>query len=395
MSDVLVFLRDLLSIPSLPGDEEEMARRVAAEMEDLGYDDVRTDGAGNVLGLLRGSGRAPSLMLNTHLDHVDVGDPEAWPRPPFGAEVAEGRVWGRGAVDIKGPLAAQVHGAARAAAGSDDGPPGDVHVTAVVQEEIGGLGARHLVGELGPDLVVVGEPSSNQLRRGHRGRAELSVRIRGRSVHASAPERGVNPLSGLAAFLERLEGAELPGHPELGRATVAPTLVETDQASANVVPAEVRLTLDCRVVPGQTAESLRDLLAPALEEALAARPGGARGEIRVPTYRRTSWTGLEVEMPADMPAFVLPEDHPAVTSAADVLAPVLGGRPEVGLWGFATDGGQFADAGLTVVGFGPGEEELAHTVDESLELEELETAVDGYEALATRWPAAFAEAAAG
>lgn len=394
MSDVLVFLRDLLSTPSLPGEEEAMARRVAAEMEALGYDDVRTDGAGNVLGLLRGAGQAPSLMLNTHLDHVDVGDPDAWPHPPFGAEVTGGRVWGRGAVDIKGPLAAQVHGAGRAARGSD-GPPGDVYVTAVVQEEIGGLGARHLVSELGPDLVVVGEPSSNQLRRGHRGRAELSVRIRGRSVHASAPERGVNPLYGLAGFLERLEDVELPDHPELGRATVAPTLVETDQASANVVPAEVRLTLDCRLVPGQTAEGLRDLLVSLLEEALEARPDGARGEIRVPTYRRTSWTGLEVEMPADMPAFILPEDHPAVTSAVDVLASALGGRPEIGLWGFATDGGQFADAGLTVVGFGPGDEALAHTVDESLELEELEAAVDGYEALATRWPAAFAEAAAG
>lgn len=391
MSDVLSFLRDLLSTPSLPGEEGEAARRVVAEMEALGYDEVRTDDAGNVLGVLRGAGRAPSVMLNTHLDHVDVGDPDAWPRPPFGAEVADGRVWGRGAVDIKGPLAAQVHGAARAAR-SGDGPPGDVHVTAVVQEEIGGLGARHLVGHLGPDLVVVGEPSSNRLRRGHRGRAELEVRIRGRSVHASAPDRGVNPLYGLAGFLGRLETVELPGHPELGRATVAPTVVGTDQASTNVTPAEVRLTLDCRPVPGQTAGTLREALEPLLAEVL---PEGARGEIRVPRFRRTSWTGLEVEMPADMPAYVLPADHPAVTSAADVLASALGRAPEVGLWTFATDGGVFADAGLTVVGFGPGEEELAHTVDESLELEELEAAVAGYEALALRWPAAFAGAAAG
>lgn len=391
MSDVLSFLRDLISLPSLPGEEGEVARRVVAEMERLGYDDVWTDDAGNVLGVVRGEGRGPTLMLNTHLDHVDVGDVDAWPRDPFGAEVADGRVWGRGAVDIKGPLAAQVHGAVRAEGGSER-PPGDVYVTAVVQEEVGGLGARHLVGHLGPDLVLVGEPSSNQVRRGHRGRGELVVRIRGRSVHASAPERGVNPLYALAGFLASLEEVELPEHPELGRATVAPTLVTTDQTSANVVPAEVRLTLDCRLVPGQTAEGLRGELEPVLREAL---PEGARGEISVPAYRRRSWTGLEVDMPADNPAYVLPGDHPAVTSAAEVLSSALGRATEVGLWTFATDGGHFADAGLTVVGFGPGREELAHTVDESLDLEELEAAVTGYGALALRWPVAFAEAVSG
>jgi hypothetical protein len=131
VSDVLSFLRDLLSTPSLPGEEGEAARRVVAEMEALGYDEVRTDDAGNVLGVLRGAGRAPSVMLNTHLDHVDAGDPDAWPHPPFGGEIHDGRVWGRGAVDIKGPLAAQVHSVGRLADG--ERPDGDVWVTATVQ----------------------------------------------------------------------------------------------------------------------------------------------------------------------------------------------------------------------------------------------------------------------
>lgn len=390
MSDVTEFLQELIRIRSLPGREEEAARRVAGEMRRLGYDEVELDEAGNVLGRIRGRGEAPSVMLNTHLDHVEAGDPDDWPHPPFEGVRAEGRIWGRGAVDIKGPLAAQVHGAARAAEG--DRPAGDVWVTSVVQEEVGGLGARHLIGHLGPDLVMVGEPSSNQLRRGHRGRVELEVRVRGRSAHASAPERGVNPLYGLAAFLEALGPVELPEHPELGRATVAPTLVGTDQGSANVIPSEARLLLDCRVVPGQSADDLRSRLEPVLRAAL---PEGAGGSLAVPSHHRRSWRGLEVEMPADNPAYVLPADHPALRSAAAVLEAPLGRRPEIGLWGFATDGGHFADAGLTVAGFGPGEEALAHTVEESVSVAELEAAAEGYEALARGWGAAFLREAEG
>ena len=382
---VVHFLQRLLRVRSLPGEEEEIARLVAGEMEALAFDDVRIDEAGNVLGRVRGAGSAPPMMFNTHLDHVDAGDPADWPHPPFGGEVVDGRVWGRGAVDIKGPLAAQVYGVGRLA-GGDGPPPGDVWVSAVVQEEVGGLGALHLCEDLPARRIVVGEPSENRLRRGHRGRVELRIRIRGRSAHASAPDRGVNPLFSLGAFLRDLGTLELPSHPDLGVATLAPTLLETDQRSANVIPGEVRLTLDCRTVPGQTVDSLRERLEPILEDALL---GGAEGTIEVPVERQRSWTGLEREYPAEHPSFALPPDHAALRAAARVLAPALGGEPPVGLWAFATDGGHFARAGATVIGFGPGEEALAHTVRESVQVEALVAAVDGNAALARGWPPAF------
>lgn len=397
------FLRRLLATESLPGQEEAAAELVAEEMRALGYDEVRIDEAGNVLGVVRGRGEAPAMMFNTHLDHVDAGDPERWPHPPFGGELADGRVWGRGAVDIKGPLAAQVHGAGRLAGGREP-PAGDVWVSAVVQEEVGGLGARHLAESLPARLVVIGEPSSNRLRRGHRGRIELRARFRGRSAHASAPDRGVNPLRPLAAFLLALEELQLPEHPELGRSTLVPTLLATDQRSANVIPGEVRLTLDGRTVPGQTAASVRERLLPLLERSLArwdGEPGADEeapdgeapsGAIEIPTTRRRSWTGLERVYPADNPPFVLPPDHPALAAAAEVLLPVLGQVPPADVWRFATDGGHFAAAGATVIGFGPGEEALAHTVRESIRVAELEEAVDACEALARAWPARVAAA---
>jgi len=386
------FLRRLIRTPGLPGEEGETARLVLAEMEDLGYDEAWLDDAGSVVGLVRGRARHPAVMLCTHLDHVDVGDPERWPHPPFGAEVADGRVWGRGAVDIKGPLAAQVHAAGRLTAAGER-PPADVYVSAVVQEEIGGLGARHMAESLAPDLVVIGEPSSNELRRGHRGRVELEVHVAGKSVHASAPERGVNPLYVLAGFLERLPDVELPSHPELGATTVAPTLFRTDQTSRNVVPGEVWLALDVRTGPDTGPEDLRALFAPLLEEAVAAVPG-ASGEVRVPSGLRRSWRGVEREMPAVNPSWIRAEDDPAVTTAGDVLEGVLGARPPVGLWRFATDGGHFVAHGSTVIGIGPGDETLAHTVNESVEVAEIGEALEIYGALARAWPPAW-EAARG
>lgn len=389
MSDLdrcLDFLRAILRTPGMPGEEGEVARLVADEMERLGYPEVRTDEAGNVIGTIRGRGEAPAVMFNTHLDHVDAGDESAWAHPPFGGELADGRVWGRGAVDIKGPLAAQVHGVARLLADGEP-PPGDVHVTAVVQEEIGGLGARHLVGHLKPPLVVVGEPSSNELRRGHRGRVELRLHVRGRSAHASAPARGVNPLAVVARFLLALERLEMREDPELGRSTVAPTLLRTDQRSRNVIPGEAWLTLDWRNVPGEEAAEIRERLQPLAE---GSRIEGAAVEIEIPVHRRRSYTGLEAEVPDENPPYALPADHPAVETAAAVLETALGRRPPIGTWTFATDGGHFARAGLTAIGFGPGEEALAHTVRESIAVSEVEEALAGNAALAREWPARLA-----
>jgi len=376
-------LQQMIRTLSLPGHEGELASLVANEMHDLGYDEIRIDEVGNVLGRIEGRGQAPALMFNTHLDHVDVGDPAGWPRPPFGGEIHDDRVWGRGAVDIKGPMAAQVVGVARLLAG--ERPPGDVWVTAVVQEEIGGVGARHLAETLPPiPIVVVGEPSHNTLRRGHRGRTELVAHISGRSVHASVPERGVNPLFALGLFLGGLETLKMPTDTDLGPSTVAPTLLRTDQTSANVVPGEVWQTCDWRNIPGQSGEDARAMLQAVAARVLAENPAHAESEIDVvvPVIERRTYTGLERPIPGANPAYILPADHPAVVAAEDICREVLKKVRPTGVWQFATDGGHFAEAGMAPVGFGPGDEFLAHTVNEHIEISALEEAMAVNEALA-------------
>lgn len=350
-------------------------------MTRLGYQDVRRDEVGNVIGVIRGTGDAPPMMFNTHLDHVDAGDPSTWPHPPFSGALVDGYVWGRGAVDIKGPLAAQIHGVARVMAGGGK-PAGDVYVTTVVQEEVGGLGARHLVTHLTPPFVVVGEPSGNQLRRGHRGRTEAVLHVVGRSAHASVPHLAINPLEVIATFIGRLKTIGMRAHDALGASTVAPTLIRTDQVSPNVIPSEAWLTCDWRNVPGETAEDVcRVLSAIARVSAL----DGAFVEVLLPEYVERAYTGFSRRLVSFFPPFILDRDHPAVRAAEAVLTDAIGPREPVGIWRFATDGGHFAMAGLSVIGFGPGDEQLAHTNREAIALDDLATAMAGNHALAMRW----------
>lgn len=377
------FLQKLIQTPSLPGQERQIAQVVAQEMTTLAYDDVYFDKAGNVIGLIRGTGKVPAMMLNTHLDHVDVGDQSAWPFPPFAGTRHKEAIWGRGAVDIKGPLASQVYAAARLRT-DDNRPPGDVYVTVVVYEEKGGLGARHMASHLCPELVVIGEPSRNELRRGHRGRQELLLHAKGKSVHASMPNLGVNPLDTVARFILETASLDMKTDADLGQSSVAKTVIKTDQISTNVVPSEAWLTLDWRNVP---EESEADILAKLQTILDASLQPGTTASIAIPRTTMTCYTGYEMEIPANAPAFVTRADNPVLIAAREVLEEAMQQPMPAGIWNFATDAGHFVKQGATCIGIGPGDDRLAHTIDEHIMLSQMEEALDIYEALARHWPA--------
>jgi len=372
------FCRQLIQTPSMSGQEGEAARLVRAEMTRLGYDQVWIDDVGNVIGLIRGSGGGPRLQFNTHLDHVDPGDLAAWPYPPYGGEVHNGAIWGRGACDIKGQTATQVHAmAALKAAGLPH--RADIYVVAVVFEELGGLGTRRLAETLPCDYAVIGEATGNRLMRGHRGRTEVVVRFRGRSVHASMPALGINPHYSAACFLTGVRDMPMIEDPFLGPATVAPTLYLTDQTSPNVVPGLVELRLDWRQVPGEDSESIIGRLQPLLEASLSS---GCRGDLNVPEGTFTTWTGQQHTCPIVFPSFVLPAEHPLVTAAQAALEGLFGRQAPVGHWRFATDGGALMQAGVPCIGFAPGDEVLVHTAQEHISIDEMVEGMAGYMALA-------------
>ena len=377
----IAFARDLIRIPGLPGEEGEVAARTRREMESLRYDEVWTDDVGNVIGRIRGLG-APAVMLSCHLDAVDVGDAASWEHPPFSAAVAGGFLHGRGAMDIKGPLALQTYAAATFL---ERRPAGDVLVAHTVLEERGGWGMEHLLesGAVRPAAVIIGEATAGDICVGHRGRAELIVEIGGVAGHASAPSRASNPLAHVGKVLAAIEqfAASLESDPVLGVSTLAPTMVETLPRSRNVIPDRVRLVIDWRVLPDMTADTVGARLAQFLRSA-AALPEPYTVAVHDGRERQRTWTGVEQERRLFTPGFLLPSDHAVARAARDAIRAVESRIPAIRPWTFATDGGHSCGVhGIPTIGYAPGEERYAHTNRERLDLVEAETAYSTYPVL--------------
>ncbi len=367
-ADCVAFAQRLIRTPSMPGEEAPLAELVIDELRALNYDQVWSDAAGNVFGRVFGRERSlPALVLNTHLDHVDPGDPALWPTPPFAADIRDGRLIGRGACDIKGPLAVQVYSAA-ALLRAGERPRRDVVFCGVTEEEVGGAGAIYWVENLDypVELVVLGEPSSNTLALGHRGIVQFWLTFHGRSAHASAPERSLNPNYALAAFLTRLEtaGDQLGVHAILGPTSISPTIMQVDTTSGNVTPAWSRVLLDIRTAT-ESVDSLRAFIERLAEESDHLKGGYSLGG-------DNGWMPKSVSNSSDIiNGFYTPPDSPLVARARAALGRGMGRLPELTRYRFATDGRHIALHGIPVLGFAPGEEEMAHTAGESIALDQM------------------------
>ncbi len=370
--NAVAFAQDLVRIPSLSGSEGEVARRVLEEMEALGYQRTWTDDLGNVIGIVRGAGQAPPVMLNCHLDVVAEGDPEGWEYAPYGGVVAEGFLHGRGAMDIKGPLALQTYAAAALAGGA----PGDVIVAHTVFEERGGWGMEHLLATCGlsPAAVIIGEATRGDITIGHRGRAEVEVVLRGLAGHASAPERALNALDlvpPVLAAVRQLAGRQ-GTDPLLGRASVVATGVDVLPQSRNVIPDQVVVVLDWRVLPESDDHSLLQAVRAVLGEGLPEAPSGMSVEVRMAREEQSTYTGRTETRDLFTPGFLMDPASPLVQAAARAVGTRSGqGAAQVRPWTFATDGGWSCGVyGIPTLGFAPGEERYAHTNRERLDLDE-------------------------
>ena len=371
--NALAFAADLIAIPGLSGQEDDVARRLFQEMEALGLEDVRVDDAGNVIGVARGRGNAPAAMLNCHLDVVAEGDHSEWEVPPFSGEVRDGFLHGRGAMDIKGPLALQTY----AAASMIGEAPGDVIVAHTVYEERGGLGMKHLLGsgEVEPGVVIIGESTHGDICIGHRGRAELEVVLTGVAGHASAPERAANALDLLSDVLLAVRdlAASQESDELLGTSSLIATMVDVLPQSRNVIPDQAIVALDWRILPGDDHESLVRRVRMAVEARIPSVPDALGYEVRMARERQVTYTGIVADRDLFTPGFLMDPSHPVVGAAARAVGRLGDSNEaaEVRPWTFATDGGWSCGVhGIPTVGFAPGEERFAHTNRERLDVEE-------------------------
>jgi len=374
------FLEDLVRMPSPSTQEGQVALRLSEEMRKVGFAEVRSDRIGNVIGRI-GAGHGPKLVFNGHMDTVEVGNPIAWTHEPYGAEIVDGVLYGRGACDMKGALAAMIYGAKLL---NDAGIrlAGDLYVVGVVQEEpCEGLAMRVLVEEEGlrPDFVILGEPTNLHISRGQKGRMEMKVTVYGRTCHASMPERGENAIYAAARLIFGLEllSGQLVSDPFLGPGSLAVTQIESAAPSRNAVPDTCSFYIDRRLTLGET-----ETKALAEVQGVIAREG-VRADVEVTHYKATSYTGYPCQTRSYYPAWAVPEDSPLVKAVSRAVQETLGYKPRIGKWAFSTDGVYTRGiAGIPTIGFGPGDDQKAHTADEHIRLADVIKAAEAYAQIA-------------
>ena len=387
---IIQFLRDICAIPSMDGQLAEVGQRISEEMRKLGFDEVRFDKMGNILGRV---GHGPTVIVyDSHVDTVGIGDPKSWAWDPFEGKVEDGIFYARGASDEKGSTPGMVYGIAL---GRDLGLiPKDeftIYYFGNMEEWCDGIAPNSFVEvdpQVKPDFVVIGEPTNLDVYRGHKGRLELKITVKGKSAHAAANQLGDNATYKMLPIIEGISQMEpyLGTHEFLGSGKITVSDIKVSTASINAVPDECSIFIDRRMTFGETREDVRTQL-----ENLIPLDRKAQVTIEELFYEEPSYTGFVFPVDKYFPAWALDEDHPLVTIGQDTRQAI--GLPDTssGKWGFSTNGTYWAGkAGIPSIGFGPGSELNAHTVDEHVPLDEVVKATEFYALLPAmlrkEWP---------
>ncbi|GBE27901.1 acetylornithine deacetylase [bacterium BMS3Bbin03] len=359
-------LSKLVKISSLSRQEEGVVKELKRQMEEAGFDEVRVDPFGNVIGRV-GSGKK-ILAIDAHLDTVDVGNPENWEFDPFSGEIKDGFVQGLGAVDQEGGAAAFVTTGRILKELGFDRDMSVYFVGSVMEEDCDGLCWKYIIEEdkIRPDAAISTEPTNLNLYRGHRGRMEIEVTFKGFSAHAAAPERGENAIymaSQACLAIEKLN-ERLKADEFLGKGSVAVTAFVSGSPSLCAVADYARIHLDRRLTWGETKES-----AVAEIERIVR---GMEATVEVLQYKEKSYTGLTYGMEKYFPTWKMPENHPVVQTGVSAFRSLFGKDPKIGKWTFSTNGVTLNGLyGVPMIGFGPGNEVLAHTPNERVPVDDL------------------------
>jgi len=363
--ELVEFTQSLVRIKSLSGQEGEIIRFVEKKMKDLGYDEVTLDSMGNVLGRI-GHGEK-TILFDSHVDTVEVKDEETWDIPPFSGSIVNGRLHGRGSVDMKSGAAASIYaGAVAKRLGLVSGKT--IYVScSVFEEDCDGENLKHMFKELDlkPGYVVICEPSSNKIALGHKGKAQVVIKTQGVSAHGSAPEKGVNAIYEMAEIIQRVEKTNLALMKKDGlRGTLVMSRISSVSASLNAVPSECEVYLDRRMIPGETKDAIKQ----EMDELIK----GKHATWEVGTLHRKSWTGLDIKYEPFHLAWKLDPQHELSKACIAAYRENFGREPtDYDFWDFSTNAVTPVRLGIPTIGFGPGESKLAHMRNESCEVHQI------------------------
>ena len=416
-ADMTRFLRDLIAIPSESCEEEGVIKRTIAEMERLGFDKAEIDPEGNALGWM-GTGEK-IIAFDGHIDTVGIGNLSNWTEDPYKGYETGDVIYGRGGSDQEGGVVSAVYGAKIM---KDLGliPQGyAILVAATVQEEdCDGLCWQYIHNEDGvtPEFVVSTEPTDGGIYRGHRGRMEIRVDVKGVSCHGSAPERGDNAIYKMADIVQQVralnenddaDGTEIKGlvkmlspkyNPEhyedarfLGRGTCTVSQIFYTSPSRCAVADSCAISIDRRMTAGETWDSCLD----EIRALPAVQKYGEDVKVSMYMYDRPAWTGLKYETECYFPTWINKESAPHVQALAEAHKALFGPerighpdamhlrkRPLIDKWTFSTNGVSIQGRyGIPCVGFGPGAESQAHAPNEITWKQDLVTCAAVYAAV--------------
>ena len=367
------FLRELIATPSESGQEEAVALLVRREMLKLEYDSVDIDRFGNVIGRI---GDGPTkILFDAHMDTPGIGDRSSWRFDPYNGDMKAGKVYGHGAANNKGGLAAIVY------AGSiikelDLASECTVYVVASVQAEAcEGLAYKCIfdVEKLYPHFAVLSMPTGMRVCRGHRGRAEVRITLRGEPVHASAPDKGFNAIYGVNTIVQGIQelNEQLPEDPFLGKATVAVTHIESAFNGPNMLPESCHIIVDRRLIP---ADEQKKVLAE-----LKTACKGTRAKIEIVECDEPSYRGLRLPMEKYFPTWALEEGHPLIEAVENSYRSVFKKPGNVDRWTMSTPGAYtMGIANVPTVGFGPSEESFSGPINDHVRIDDLEKCMAVY-----------------
>ena len=354
-------------VPGAPG-EGAVARMLAEVLSDWGLETSVVDaapGRPNVIARRRGTGRGRSLLFNGHLDVVGI---DGMVHAPFDAATRDGRIYGRGASDMKGGVAAMCAAAARV-------PPlaGDVIVTAVCDEEWQSIGTAALLQSgVRADAAIVTEPTGLAIMPAHKGFVWAEFAVDGRAAHGSRADLGVDAIRAagtLLGALDQLESETLARrtHPLLGRPSLHASTIQGG-TGMSTYPDRCTVRVERRTIPGETLDMVRR----EFEEAIAR---STRGRARF---------AARMDLLFSQPPSDVPVDAPIVRALTAALSEARLSTICIGMSAW-TDAALLNDAGIPAICFGPGDMGLAHAAEEYIEAAQIETATDVLVSLASRW----------
>ena len=368
------FTQRLVRKQSYSGEEGPVTQIVVDEMTSLGFDKVWVDENGSAIGVIEGTQPGETILFDAHTDTVGIAPGSVWTKEPFGGEIIDGYLYGRGSADMKGALAAMVHAAASV---DKKDLSGKVIVSASGLEEVYEGGAlKTVMDAVNPDYVVIGESSNLNLVHGGRGRAEIQLETIGKPSHSSSPQQGVNAVHLMMKVIEQVEKIKLDEHPLLGPAIFALTdIISEPYPGYSVIPSRCKATYDRRLLPDETVDDVLGAIhnLPELKD-IQFNAAISQGE-------HQAYTGAMLTCTKFFPAWILDTEHPFVQAALRGLRE-SGLDPQLSAYRFCTNAAySVGTAGVPTIGFGPGVEADAHVVDERLSLDELEKVASGYRSI--------------